>query len=81
LIWFECSVAVACSALSFLRKADLPLRKPVTCDVMAKFYVLNCPLILVVHKGLFRAICLGSRRINYAIYNKERFGLAHNGRA
>ncbi len=60
---------------------DLPLRKPVSCDVMAKFYVLNCPLSLVVLKGLFRAICLGSKRINYAIYNKERFGFAHHGRA
>jgi hypothetical protein len=30
---------------------------------------LNCPLGVVVLKGLFREICLESRRINYAIYN------------
>jgi recombinational DNA repair protein RecR len=48
---------------------------------MPKFYVLNCPLCFAFIKGRFAEICLESRRINYAIYIKEGFGLAHNGPA
>jgi len=44
------------------------LRKLESCDLIAKFYVLNCSLGVVFLRGLFRAIRLESRRINYAIY-------------
>ena len=46
-----------------------PLSKRVVYDVILRFDVLNCPSDFLVPGGLLAAICLESRRNNYAIYN------------